>query len=137
MSQLALPIGLDVLDPPVEADAAMLPAPAELHWLTGIVGDAAAFRLIEAYGGTRCKVPSTRLIGTEVAALLGREAAGRLVDEFAGQIIKMPLAKRWRAHVYYARGHSVREIARALGTTEAVVHKHLRGTSLPRRGSAR
>ncbi|MFN7306935.1 MAG: hypothetical protein ACK5TQ_10190 [Acetobacteraceae bacterium] len=34
-----------------------LPAPAEIHWLTNIIGADAALRLIEAHGGTRVYVP--------------------------------------------------------------------------------
>jgi len=34
-----------------------LPAPAEIHWLTNIIGASAALAMIEAHGGTRVYVP--------------------------------------------------------------------------------
>lgn len=93
-------------------------SPAELAWLTDCVGADAALRLIERHGGTRIYVPREVNQGTPLAIEIGLDPARALSVAFGGEIVRIPLAKYWRAWIYRAQGLAYSEIARRLGCTD-------------------
>jgi hypothetical protein len=101
------------------------PPPAELAWLTDLVGPAPLLRLIEAHGGTRLYIPKDPNQGMPIARLLGLDQARALAQRCGGDFLKVPLARNWRVRLYRARGDSYPAIARALGITESQVSKIL------------
>ena len=101
------------------------PAPAEIAYLTRVIGEAAALLLIETRGGTRLYVPSSPNQGTALALEIGLEAAQALARKFGGETMKVPLCKFWRMRVYQAEGCSYAAIARRLGTTETTIQRWL------------
>ena len=102
-------------------------APAELAYLTEVIGEEATLRLIEARGGTRLFLRRGEQ-QTQLVAEIGARAAKQLGRHFTGEQVKVPLAKPWRVRVYRARGWSYARIALALGMTEAGVWRLLHAT---------
>ncbi|MDA8049033.1 MAG: hypothetical protein M0002_03335 [Rhodospirillales bacterium] len=104
---------------------------SELGSLVELLGEDAALKLIELYGGTRLTVP--KRIGPEDA--LGREvgeAAVLLARYFGGSEVKVPMARPWRALIYQRMGLTRRQMARRLGCTETAVYGYLaRPRALP------
>lgn len=94
--------------------------PASLQLLAEYIGEAAAGRLAQAFGGTSLKVPR-RCVGKQWRALLdalGEGAASELIAAFGGEhlyIARNAAQERaaLRARVLHrlARGESLREIA--------------------------
>lgn len=101
------------------------PPPAELAWLTTIIGADATLRLIEGHAGTRLYVPKE--VNQRSAARLGitRAAAQALADRFGGEHILVPIARAWRVRLYRAQGLTYPAIARKLGITERAVGRIL------------
>ena len=95
--------------------------PAELDWLTEIVGAEGVLALIEAAGGTEIYVPATLRDDHPLVAMLGAAAAAALAKERGGAAMRVPLAKTWRAWVYRARGMTHAAIARKLGCQDITV----------------
>jgi hypothetical protein len=103
--------------------------PAELRYLTEILGVEATLALIERRGGTRLWVPRTYRAKSEFTAEFGEAAARQLVRRFGGErTLKVPLCKWWRARVYDARGLTYPQIARKLGCSETTVWRYLAPT---------
>jgi hypothetical protein len=100
--------------------------PAEVAWLTDVIGAEAAFILIEQRGGTRVSVPKIRAAGSSLAALVGDEAAAALVRAFGDSTITIPVARYWRVQRYRQQGLSYAAIARMLGCHEDTVWRLLR-----------
>lgn len=109
------------------------PPPAELAWLTTIIGADAALRLIEEHGGTRLYVPKE--VNQRSAARLGipRAAAQALAECFGGEHILIPVARAWRVRLYRARGMTYPAIARRLGITERAVGRILADARMTQR----
>jgi len=105
-------------------------SPAELAFLTDLIGVPATFRLIEMHAGVRVKIPKTVNQGTKLARDIGMEPARLLAARWGGDTLKVPLARYWRARVYRARGLSYSAIARRLGVTEGTVHTLLRAAGM-------
>ncbi len=105
-------------------------SPAELRFLTDLIGVPAAFRLIELHGGARVSVPKGVNQGSRLARDIGLAEARRLAARWGGDTLKVPLARYWRARVYRAQGLSYRAIARRLGVTEGTVHTYLRAAGM-------
>lgn len=104
------------------------PPPVELQPLAQVLGEAGLLKLIETFGGTELKVPKgARGIG-KLAAAIGEVAARALSEARGGETLRVPLARNWRARVYFAapRSMSQREIARKLGATESAIYNMLR-----------
>jgi hypothetical protein len=110
------------------------PPPAELHTLRDAIGALPMVALIEAFGGTRIKVPAHQVGGSVLAGVVGLPGAKALSTMFGGEMVKVPLAKGWRIRLYRAEGLSYTRVARRLGVSESAVHKYLqlaRMTALP------
>ena len=101
------------------------PAPAEIGYLTRVIGEAAALLLIETRGGTRLYVPSVPNPASALVLDIGPVAALALALEYGGETFKVPLCKFWRMRVYKAEGCSYAVIARRLGTTETTIQRWL------------
>jgi hypothetical protein len=107
-----------------------LPAPAEIHWLTDIVGASAALAMIEAHGGTRVYVPKDINQNSAARLALPLPEARRLGEEFGGEHILVPIARAWRVRLYRAAGMTYPAIARKLGITERAVGRILTDAGL-------
>lgn len=101
------------------------PAPAELAFLTDVIGAEATLALIEAFAGTRVYVPSRVRVHGPLAKAVGQEAAAALADVHGGCYIVPPAAKRWRTSVYRERGLSYAKIALRIGVSEHTVWRYL------------
>jgi hypothetical protein len=99
-----------------------------------LVGQDAAFRLVEAFGGSRLYVPETPRPGNKIAAIIGDEATAALARVLGGECIKLPVARDWRVITHRNEGLSYANIARKLSIDESSVHRILRklGATLPR-----
>lgn len=109
------------------------PPPAELAWLTDLIGAEAALVLIEAHGGTRLYIPQEPNQGMAIAREIGLPAARALAARYGRDWIAVPLARNWRARLYRQRGDSYREIARRLGLTESAVSRILTAAQMTQR----
>ena len=103
--------------------------PPQLRLLLRLVGDAAAYRLIEHRGGTSVKVPKRASAGHWLAELLGPVAFGRLVEEMASEVLHLPKYDavlrqlRHRRVLELVGKHMVREVAAMTGyTTRQVIN---------------
>ena len=107
-----------------------LPAPAEIHWLTNIIGADAALRMIEAHGGTRVYVPKDVNQNSAARLALPLPEARRLGEAYGGEHILVPIARAWRVRLYRAAGMTYPAIARRLGITERAVGRILTDAGL-------
>jgi len=107
-----------------------LPAPAELHWLTKIIGADAALSMIEAHGGTRVYVPKDINQNSAARLALPLPEARSLGEAFGGEHILVPIARAWRVRMYRAAGLTYPAIARRLGITERAVGRILTDAGL-------
>ncbi len=107
-----------------------LPAPAEIHWLTNIIGADAALRMIEAHGGTRVYVPKDINQNSAARLALPLPEARRLGEAYGGEHILVPIARAWRVRMYRAAGMTYPAIARKLGITERAVGRILTDAGL-------
>ncbi|UPY36208.1 hypothetical protein [Sediminicoccus sp. KRV36] len=113
-------------------------APAELAYLTSLMGAEATFRLIETNGGCRIYIPKHPRQGCALARDIGLHAARLLSAEYGGGDLKVPIARVWRVATYSINGLSVRTIARRLCVSEDTVNNIrscLRLTNRPRGGT--
>lgn len=93
--------------------------PASLIEIAEVIGQAAALRLVDAYGGTVCYVPQSIEPGHRLAQSIGLVAAARLVARYGGEKVEVPVlhvARTRKALIAQAEG-GVAEVARALGVT--------------------
>lgn len=109
------------------------PPPAELAWLTSVIGADATLRLIEAHAGTRVYVPKEANQGSAARLGLSLMAARLLSARFGGEHILVPIARAWRVRVYRAAGLAYPAIARRLGITERAVGRILTDAGLTQR----
>lgn len=105
------------------------PPPPEISHLLAAIGEGPLLLLIERYAGTRIYVPSTPVGAATLERVVGSaEAAAKLVEALSAmgaEVIRVPLAKAWRARIYHGRGMSQAEIALKLGCNEVTVWKYL------------
>lgn len=104
--------------PATVPEAALPPPPPELAGLVRLIGAEATLTLVELHGGTRLPVPKSANQGTRLSREIGLAAARALSAEYGGLMLRVPLAKRWRALVYRRAGQSYSAIARRLGASE-------------------
>lgn len=106
------------------------PPPAELAWLTDLIGAAATLRLLEEHGGTRVYVPKDVNQGSAARLGLSLDQTRLLARRHGGEHILVPLARAWRVRVYRAAGLTYPAIARRLGITERAVGRILTDAGL-------
>ena len=114
------------------------PPPAEIAWITEVIGAEAALKLVATYGGTRLHVPKEINQGSQLALVIGLDAARQAARAWGGDRPKIPLHRTWMARCLRADGKSHREIALALRVVESTVPRMLqeqrqRGAPFPRR----
>jgi hypothetical protein len=105
---------------------------AELK-LVDLIGEDAALKLVEEFGGRRLDIPRSVGPRHQLAKVIGEAAARKLVAEYFGGRLRVPMAKFWRAQVYRARGLSYNEIAKRLQVTDNSVHRFLRDAGVVRK----
>ena len=103
-----------------------------LGTLITVLGEDAAFKLIEAYGGTRVYLPQQAVNDCKIAAdhrlanVVGAKGVQALAELFTGMVISVPVARKWRVRVYRDRGFTEPKIARMVGCSEDTVWRLLR-----------
>ena len=100
---------------------------SKLGELIKVVGEAAAFRLIEVFGGARVYVPQVPEAGDALATEIGMEAAVRLAQVYGGERLELPNPNSRRSKIIELRraGLSVDAIARQMGCTRRRVFQVL------------
>jgi len=101
------------------------PPPAELAWLTDIIGADATRQLIEQHAGTRVYVPKDVNQGSAARLGISLPAARALAARYGGEHILVPIARAWRVRLYRVAGLTYPAIARRLGITERAVGRIL------------
>lgn len=94
--------------------------------LEDLLGADGFVALTEAFGGVRLYVPNKIDCGHDIARAIGSARAQLLSRRFAPSVIRVPLAREYRARHYRARGDSNPMIARRLGMTEPGVEQLFR-----------
>lgn len=92
--------------------------PPQLRELVRVMGDAAAFRLVEHRGGTALSVPKRVSADHLLADLLGPVAFAQLVEARGGEVMQLPKndsalrqARHQRVHELLLQRHTIREVA--------------------------
>ena len=146
MSNLAAPAtGLRAHDGNAHATIALHKLPVQLRMLVRVMGEAAAYRLVQWRGGTPYTVSATmrsRQFAVLVEAV-GIDAAGALVAELPGQTLQLPkydavlrqlrhqrvIELRGRgvllAEVALATGYSVRQVINVINASGALAPQGL------------
>ncbi|MCO5065673.1 MAG: hypothetical protein M9924_14840 [Rhizobiaceae bacterium] len=88
--------------------------------LRELLGDDAFLRLVDRWGGTRLYI-ANHSVRSQIFEHLGSEASHKLSEEFGRLYIKVPLARKFRAHRYRQEGLPNSAIALKLGMTESGV----------------
>jgi hypothetical protein len=83
-----------------------------LENLIDLIGEEAAYRLVDARGGTKVYIPQTP--GGEVAEIVGEAACAILSAHYARNSIKIPMDKSWQIGILTRQGLSQTEIATRL-----------------------
>lgn len=104
-----------------------------LAGLIETLGPDATLRVLEAYGGQRLRLPVGLRSGSPLLTLLGRRIAETLVAARGGETIAVPLAREFRARMYFSRGWSTRKIAVTLVMKWETVRAMTRGLEAPPR----
>lgn len=103
------------------------PPPAELGWITRVIGPEATRLLIKEFGGTRLHVWETVDPQGELARAIGMEAALAACKAWSVNRLRIPLARAWQARCLQAEGKNNRQIARELRVAETSVADLLHG----------
>lgn len=96
--------------------------------LEAVIGDDAARRLAERFGGTRLYVPRSPGEHHPITVTIGPEAAKRLASEFGGAApIDIPMLSCLRQRIIELDGQGMAraKIARAVGRTERRIYQVL------------
>lgn len=96
---------------------------SEASELVEVIGKEGVIALAEKFGGTRLYVPKTVEIDSEIVQAIGLDAAGALSARYAPDVIRIPLAREYRAVHYRCQGYSNAKIAVKLGLTESGVNR--------------
>lgn len=99
--------------------------------LIALLGDDAFVALSQAFGGTRLYVPNAMAEDHEIAAAIGIDAARRLSRRYSSSVLRVPLARNFRARHYRKAGRSLAQIARLVGMTESSVDRLFRRIEQP------
>lgn len=90
--------------------------------LLELLGHDGFMAFVEAYGGLRVYIANNTET-SKLAENLPANVLTTLANRFRGDVIRVPLAKHYRARHYRLAGMSDRDIARKLGMTESGVEK--------------
>lgn len=86
-----------------------------------LLGHEGFMQLVEQYGGLRIYIAAGD--ASKLTENLPQNVMKKLASRYRGDVIRVPLAKHYRARHYRLTGMSDREIARKLGMTETGVEK--------------
>lgn len=112
---------------PAKLSAAMCERPSMLQELVDLIGQDAAAKLIDIFGGTRLYIPHSPQDDDLLTGSLGPEAALKLARIYGGDRIEVPNPTPRRARILELRetGCSIDAIARNLGCTRRRVFQVL------------
>ncbi len=104
--------------------------PPQLRVLVRVLGEPAAFRLVEHCGGGYLIVPKRFNPSHHLAELLGIEAYGKLIEEYGGHRLELTKydavlrqLRHQRVHSLIEQGYTIREVASATNyTTRQVIN---------------
>jgi hypothetical protein len=82
-------------------------------------------------------IPKTSREGQKLSNLIGIGPSKAMSAEFGGMLINVPLARSWRCKVYFGRGWTNPQIARALGVSDSTVVRILSNLGLSRSRGAK
>ncbi len=82
-------------------------------------------KFIAAFGGTEIYIATDPKSRSRVVEVVGYAKARMLASIIERLPRRVPLAKKWRAKVYHAMGHSKAEVARKLSVHEDTVRRYL------------
>lgn len=92
--------------------------PPQLRELVRVVGDAAAFRLVEHRGGVALSVPKRVSPDHMLAELLGPVAFAQLVEAWGGEVLQLPKndsvlrqLRHQRVHTLLLQRYTIRDVA--------------------------
>lgn len=93
--------------------------------IVSLLGEDTAFKLFEAYAGTRLHVPT---VGgakrSSLSHIMGLQAALKMTSHFGEQsVIRIPLCREFRALRYFHSGATNRDVALHLGLHLTSVEK--------------
>lgn len=103
------------------------PPPAELDWITKVIGADATLALVREFGGTRLYIPVKALAGGDLTRAIGLPAAQAAARSWGADRLEIPLARQWQANCLKAEGRTKRQIARELRISQSTVVDLLRG----------
>jgi hypothetical protein len=98
---------------------------SELSELVSLLGQEAAFILMDMHAGTRISIPKVIPADHPLRAALGDEATALLTTYYAGSMLLVPMARSWRAPIYRAKGLTFREMAKRLGCSEKAAYQYM------------
>ena len=99
--------------------------PARLVEIADLIGDAAALRLVAAFGGLRIYIPAQPKPDQALWQAVGESAAHLLAERYGSAEVEIPsgAALRSKKIAILAARCSGRQIARDIGATERYVRK--------------
>jgi len=107
--------------------------PPNIRWLIELVGEDAALRLVERYGGVRIEVPKKITETSEIVRSTGLAPAtlAPLAAHHGAERITLPICREWRVRIYRLRERqSYAQIARRLGMVENTVWRILNNSGM-------
>ncbi|TMV09840.1 helix-turn-helix domain-containing protein [Ruegeria sediminis] len=99
--------------------------PAQVEPYIEALGLEDTLAFLEAFGGSEIYIATNPKSRSSVAAVVGHAKAKALASIAERLQRRVPLAKRWRAQVYYSKGLKKAQIARKLGVTDVTVRAYL------------
>ncbi|HUN57758.1 MAG TPA: hypothetical protein VMU41_06555 [Candidatus Binataceae bacterium] len=113
--------------PPAKTSVTRLERPSLLQELVDLIGQDAAAKLVDIFGGTRLYIPHSPQDDDLLTESLGAEAALKLARIYGGDRIEVPNPTPRRARILELRetGCSIDAIARNLGCTRRRVFQVL------------
>ncbi|HQU16651.1 MAG TPA: hypothetical protein PLO69_11190 [Gammaproteobacteria bacterium] len=108
------------------------PPPGSVQEFLELLGEADTLKLIEAAGGQNLVLPKGveqpgHKLHAKYAAQFGAELLAKLARYFGYARVQVPLAKKWRMHLYRAEGRSFADIALLLRMSENAVERAMSG----------
>ncbi|GAN60108.1 hypothetical protein ACI01nite_26520 [Acetobacter cibinongensis] len=100
--------------------------PDQIKFLVNAVGVESTLSFIDSVGGRRIWVPTTSK-NSRCAQVYGDDIAAALSDEYGGSHYDVPLAREWRALLFYSQGMTMSDIASRLGCSRSAVVRIIGG----------
>lgn len=100
--------------------------PEQIKFLVDAVGVENTLSFIDGVGGRRIWVPANSK-NSKCAQVYGEDIAAALSEEYGGNHYDVPLAREWRALLFYCQGLTMSDIASRLGCSRSAVVRIIGG----------